>query len=158
MDHRIRLGLHMDSHDKLSGQVEADETFIGGKARFMHKDRREKRRGGKGKAPGPEGKTIVAAVLERGGKVRATVVARRKKKDLHAFVKSNVEAGSKSVSFRSLYRKLCSSMYRKRWNGSDAERFSLAVAGIVGKRITFDQRELSASLHDSDLRSLERRS
>src|SRR6267142_5995056 len=33
MDHRIRLALGMGSSDKLSGEVEVDETFIGGKAR-----------------------------------------------------------------------------------------------------------------------------
>ena len=79
---------------KLSGEVEVDETFIGGKARFMHKDRNRKRRGHLRKAPGPWGKAIVAAVLERGGKVRAQVIERRKKRDMHAFVKANVESGS----------------------------------------------------------------
>lgn len=36
MDHRIRLALMSGSFEKLSGHVEADETFIGGKARNMH--------------------------------------------------------------------------------------------------------------------------
>ncbi len=36
MDHRIRLGFIRDRSRKLSGEVEADETFIGGKARNMH--------------------------------------------------------------------------------------------------------------------------
>ena len=36
MDHRIRFALGLDSGDKMSGHVEADETFIGGKARNMH--------------------------------------------------------------------------------------------------------------------------
>ena len=36
MDHRIRFALGMDQVDKMSGHVEADETFIGGKARNMH--------------------------------------------------------------------------------------------------------------------------
>jgi len=95
MLHRIRLALQDGkTGGKLSGEVEVDETFIGGKARFMHKDRKERRRGGKGKAPGPEGKAIVAAVLQRGGKVRAQVVGRRKKQELHALVRENVEAGS----------------------------------------------------------------
>jgi transposase-like protein len=40
MDHRIRFALGMSPIDKLSGHVEADETFIGGKARNMHKDKR----------------------------------------------------------------------------------------------------------------------
>ena len=36
MDHRIRFALGMGPGNKLSGQIEADETFIGGKARNMH--------------------------------------------------------------------------------------------------------------------------
>ncbi len=36
MDHRIRLALHSGSFTKLSGEVEVDESFIGGKARNMH--------------------------------------------------------------------------------------------------------------------------
>jgi len=40
MDHRIRFSLSMGPGNKLSGQVEADETFIGGKARNMHSEKR----------------------------------------------------------------------------------------------------------------------
>src|SRR5207253_5496584 len=40
MDHRIRVSLGMESPDKLTGHVEADETFIGGKARNMHAGKR----------------------------------------------------------------------------------------------------------------------
>ncbi len=94
MNHRLRFALTDGGFGMLSGEVEADETFIGGKARFMHKDRRIARRSGKGKAPGPDGKAIVAAVLERGGRVRARVVSKRKKQELQAFVKENVEVGS----------------------------------------------------------------
>ena len=36
LDHRIRRALHDGSLDKLSGEIEADETFIGGKVRNMH--------------------------------------------------------------------------------------------------------------------------
>lgn len=38
MLHRIRLAMQTGTFQKFSGQVEVDETFIGGKARFMHKD------------------------------------------------------------------------------------------------------------------------
>lgn len=41
MLHRIRLAMQAGGFDRpMSGQVEVDETFIGGKARFMHKDKR----------------------------------------------------------------------------------------------------------------------
>src|ERR1700682_4078127 len=36
MDHRIRMAMHSGSIEKFSGHIEADETFIGGKARSMH--------------------------------------------------------------------------------------------------------------------------
>ena len=79
MLHRIRLGMQdSNTGGKLSGEVEVDETFIGGKARNMHGDVKARKIGGK---RGPEGKAIVAAVLERGGKVRARVVDKRKKKE-----------------------------------------------------------------------------
>jgi transposase-like protein len=81
---------------KLSGEVEVDETFIGAKARNMHAD--VKARKLKGRTGGTEGKAIVAAVLERGGKVRARVIEKRKKKTLQALVNENVEPGSSLYS------------------------------------------------------------
>jgi len=92
--HRVRHALHAGSFELMSGEVEVDETFIGGKARFMHKDKKLARRGGRRKAPGPQGKAIVAAVLERGGKVLASVVSHRRKHHLHALVRENVAVGS----------------------------------------------------------------
>jgi hypothetical protein len=38
MNRRIRFALHLGTSEKLSGEVEADETFIGGRARNMHRD------------------------------------------------------------------------------------------------------------------------
>ena len=75
---------------KLGGEVEVDETFIGGKARNMHADKRAEKIHGRG----PEGKAVVAAVLQRGGKVRAKVVSNRRKRELQALVNENVEVGS----------------------------------------------------------------
>jgi transposase-like protein len=90
MLHRVRLAMQDGSFNKLGGEIEVDETFIGGKARNMHADKRARKITGRG----PEGKAIVAAVLERGGKVRAKVVGTRKKGDLQKLVRENVEAGS----------------------------------------------------------------
>jgi transposase-like protein len=90
MLHRIRLAMQDTSSGKLSGEVEVDETFIGGKARNMHIDKRQRRITG----TGGKDKTIVFGALERGGKVRVAVVANRKKHGLHANVKAHVEAGS----------------------------------------------------------------
>src|SRR5579862_9875554 len=91
MLHRVRLAHQGKDGGKLSGEVEVDETFIGGKARNMHGEVKARKIQGR---RGPEGKAIVAAVLERGGKVRAKVIDRRKKKDLQALVREHVEPGS----------------------------------------------------------------
>jgi hypothetical protein len=79
---------------KLGGEVEVDETFIGGKARFMHSSKRREKIHGRG----PDGKAIVAALLERGGKVRAKVVDTRRKPALQALVRENVEPGTSLYS------------------------------------------------------------
>ncbi len=94
MDHRIRHALSMGTINKLSGQIEADETFIGGKARNMHKERRTKLTGTGGKD-----KTAVMGILERGpkttgSKVRVKVVDNTKKKTLQAEIRDHVLAGS----------------------------------------------------------------
>ena len=90
MGHRIRLALHSGSFEKLVGEVEVDETFIGGKARNMHADKRRRRITGRG----PSDKTAVLGMLERGGIVRTMVVSNRKKKTLQREVKKHVAAGS----------------------------------------------------------------
>ena len=63
MLHRIRLAMQTKSFDKLGGEVEVDETFIGGKSRFMHKNRRERTL----KGTGGMGKTAVMGLLARHG-------------------------------------------------------------------------------------------
>ena len=70
MLHRIRLAMQGENAAKLGtdgGEVEADETYIGGKARNMHKDRKARLLQGKG--GGTSGKAAVHGILERGGKV-----------------------------------------------------------------------------------------
>lgn len=91
MLHRIRLMMQDDlAGGKLNGEVEVDETFIGGKARNMHKAKRAEKITG----TGGKDKTIVMGMMERGGKVRTMVLDNRKKKTLHANVKEHVEAGA----------------------------------------------------------------
>src|ERR1039458_1477381 len=91
MLHRIRWARQDETFgSKLGGEVEVDETFIGGKARNMHLDKRERRITG----TGGKDKTIVFGALERGGKVRTVVVADRKKSELQARVKEHVEVGA----------------------------------------------------------------
>src|ERR1700722_4754716 len=52
---RIRYAMHHGTINKMSGTVEADETFIGGAARFMHKHRRDEKIHGRG--PGRAART-----------------------------------------------------------------------------------------------------
>lgn len=95
MDHRIRAAMKTGSFEKMKGEVEADETFIGGLARFMHKDRREAVIKGTGGA----GKVAVMGLLERHGKdqisrVRTKVLHNVRAVSLHKEIRDNVEAGS----------------------------------------------------------------
>jgi transposase-like protein len=90
LNHRIRYALHEGTFDKLSGEVEVDETFIGGKARNMHVDKRERRITG----TGGKDKTAVMGILERGGRVRVKVVPNRRKSALQAEVRDHVAAGA----------------------------------------------------------------
>ena len=90
MLHRIRLAQQGKHGGKLGGEVEIDETFIGGKARNMHKAKRERVITG----TGGKDKTIVLGMIERGGNVRAMVVDNRGKKELQGRVREHVEAGA----------------------------------------------------------------
>ena len=95
MLHRIRLAMQTPTFRKLSGTVESDETFIGGKAANMHAKRREKKISGRGAV----GKTVVHAMLERGGlgmtsEVRADVVSNTEATTLMPAIRENVEAGA----------------------------------------------------------------
>lgn len=112
MLHRIRLVMQTGTFEKMSGQVEADETYIGGLARNMHKHKKEKVI----KGTGGSGKTIVMGLLERHGidkgqkiidtldydpkkdkkasRVKVTVVPDTKKKTVQKEVRENVKAGA----------------------------------------------------------------
>src|SRR5206468_7757115 len=90
LDHRIRLALTSGSFEKLTGEVEADETFIGGKARNMHLGKRQRRITG----TGGKDKTAVMGIMERGGKLRTVVVPNRRRSALQAEVRKHVEAGA----------------------------------------------------------------
>src|ERR1700688_2756560 len=96
MLHRIRLAMQDETlGSKLGGnggEVEADETFIGGKARNMHKNVKARRITGQGR--NTDDKIMVMGILERGGKVRTKIVADRKQETLHGAVRANVEAGA----------------------------------------------------------------
>jgi transposase-like protein len=93
MLHRIRLSMQNRSSVKLGGsgkEVEVDETFIGGLARNMHREKHYRRiTATKGKD-----KTVVIGMLERGGEVRANVTPTRKRHHVTAQIRTNVERES----------------------------------------------------------------
>lgn len=95
MLHRIRTAMQLGSIEKAKGQVESDETFIGGKARNMHKGKRQ------AKGRGTVGKSVVMGLLERKGdgfegssEIRAKHIADTKRSTLHGEIKANVESGA----------------------------------------------------------------
>jgi len=97
MLHRIRVAMRTKTFRKLSGEIESDETFIGGKAANMHADKREQKIQGRGGV----GKAIVHGLLERGNKaekrisqVRASVVPNTEVQSLIPEICRNVENGS----------------------------------------------------------------
>src|SRR5439155_14398539 len=96
MLHRIRLAMQGDVVDTFGGEVEVDETYIGGLARNMHKDRREKVLHGR---TGGAGKTAVFGLLERGkdgkgSKVQARVIPEAWRDEVRDIIRETVEPGS----------------------------------------------------------------
>jgi len=95
MSHRVRTALHNGNFEKFSGGVEADETFIGQKARNMHKDKRAL----KVKGTGGVSMTPVMGLLERSTRKNASrvilkVLQSRRRVELHRHIKNHVAKGT----------------------------------------------------------------
>jgi transposase-like protein len=194
MLHRLREVMEGPKADKkLKGQVEADETFVGGKVANMHADKQARQRAGKKRIGGVYGKTVVMGLLERHGEARVKVLPNTRKHHVRGQILDNVKRGATVYSdalksyqhledfdyihefidhaeayvrgqvhtnglenFWSLLKRGLKGTYVSvepahlqayadeqvfRFNNrklNDAERFSLAVSQIVGKRLTWD--------------------
>jgi transposase-like protein len=91
LDHRIRLMLGDEYANQLSGIVEVDETFIGGKPKNMHIRKRMK---AQMRGQTPE-KAIVMGMLERETrKVRAKVIPNVRRDVLQDEILKQIEPGS----------------------------------------------------------------
>jgi transposase-like protein len=89
LGHRIRSAMEEGSPVKLSGIVEVDETYVGGK-----------RRRGQGSKGGPgrgTKKAMVLGAVERGGDIRLSVGDRPDKATLHAFIREHVADDAEAI-------------------------------------------------------------
>jgi transposase-like protein len=93
MLHRIRLAMREGENGDgplapLTGEVEVDETFMGGKEKNKHKSKRQHR------GPGSIGKVAVMGLLERHGNIRAKTVTSIRRYHLQSEIQRHVKIGS----------------------------------------------------------------
>ena len=86
--HRIRYAMQPDHSGKLTGTVEADETYVGGKPRYRGKNKR-----GRGTKKVP-----VAAVVQRNGDVRTRVIQRVNAANLKGMVRDHVDSAARVIT------------------------------------------------------------
>jgi transposase-like protein len=92
--HRIRTAMTVGSIEKLSGEIECDETYVGGKGKNMHAKRKKEMQ----MTRGYEHKTGVMGMVQRGGKVKAKVIKKADTETLQGLINENIEAGSTVIT------------------------------------------------------------
>lgn len=119
MMHRIRKALGVDNDvggegegggGKLSGTVEIDETFVGGKNKNRHANKKVKHSQGRSF----KDKTPVFGLMEQGGRVIAKVVPDTKVKSLSPLILRYVEKGSNLYTDEWNYGKKVDTLYHHR--------------------------------------------
>ena len=95
MAHRIRWAMTEKGGGLMSGTVEADETYVGGKPRGHIEGRRATMTQSERVQAGLDNKTQVFGILERGGRVRAQALpergARLSRRDVEATLTGNID-------------------------------------------------------------------
>lgn len=85
--HRIRAAMTELNAEKLSGIVEVDETWIGGKLTGR----------GKGKGAYSQNKSLVIGIIQRDGDIRLKVIKKADRKTLHKFIKEHTEPDTEMI-------------------------------------------------------------
>lgn len=130
MLHKIRAFMKSQNNQQVSGDVEIDETFVGGKNKNRHKDKKVEKcqgRSFKDKVP-------VFGMLQRGGNVSAIVVSNTKASTLKPLITQFIKSGS--------------NVYTDGWEYSGLEQYNQYSVdhghALYGKRITtIDGEELN---------------
>lgn len=172
MLHRIRLAMQTGSFTKMSGTVEADETYIGGKVSNMKLSKR--RAALRGFAPNV-GKAVVMGVLERpsegrSSRVRLAHLRNANARGIQGHVRSSVEAGSELMSDSARSYVMLGKEYRHQFvnhaieyvrgqvhtNGMESF-WSLLKRTIKGTYVSVDPVHLSRYLDEQAFRFNERK-
>ena len=127
--HRIRYAMNEGITTPLQGIVEADEVFIGGKARHYHMSRKsEKKR-----------KSVVVGLLERGGRIRPKVVADVTAASLKGFIRQNVDRSARIYTdewsgYRGLAKEYAAheSVIHSRYEYARGEVHTNSIEGFFG--------------------------
>jgi transposase-like protein len=98
MAHRIRLAMKDKSPTLLTGTIEADETYVGGKPRG-HPDRRGKVKNMSQRITEAKGKKVaVVGILERGGRVRPVVMRPLTRRGVQKLLRENIDLPNSRLS------------------------------------------------------------